>query len=92
MAEPEGSGHWETTDMSMAAWMRARGVDIVSIQKLPHSGRQFRFVFRDPENRCNDLALAFLNSDAHAFDTAMRALKKLCFGPNGVQQAGRGSR
>lgn len=78
---------WETTDMSLAAWMRAKGKRIVSIQRIEHRAKEFRFVFEDTERECSGFSLDFLNSDAHDFDTALRALKKMCFGPNGVRQA-----
>lgn len=73
--------------MSLAAWMRARGKRLLSIHKVPERRREFRFVFTDDEHECDGLALDFLNSDAHAFDTALRALKKMCFGPGGVRSA-----
>lgn len=73
--------------MSLAAWMRAKGKKIVSISKVPERRKEFRFVFHDNDGECDGLALDYLNSDAHAFDTALRALKKMCFGPNGVRSA-----
>jgi hypothetical protein len=81
------NGIWETTDMSLAAWMRARGKRLVSIHRVEKRRKEFRFLFKDDEAECDGLSLDFLNSDAHAFDTAIRALKKMCFGPNGVQSA-----
>lgn len=78
---------WQTTDMSLAAWMHARGKRIVSLQRIGDRRKEFRFVFRDVEQECDSLALDFLNSDAHAFDTALRTLKKMCFGPDGVRAA-----
>jgi hypothetical protein len=73
--------------MSLAAWMRAKGKRILSISKVPERRREFRFVFTDEETECPGMALDFLNSDAHDFDTALRALKKMCFGPGGVRSA-----
>lgn len=84
--QPSGET-WETTDMSLAAWMRARGKRIVSMSRVENRRKEFRFVFDDAENECPGLALDFLNSDAHDFDTALRALKKMCFGPNGMRSA-----
>jgi len=80
-------GVWETTDMSLAAWMRAKGKRIISAQRTHERRKEFRFVFQDDEDECDGLALDFINSDAHAFDTALRALKKMCFGPNGMRGA-----
>lgn len=80
---------WETTDMSLAAWMRAQGKRLIKISRNEERRKEFRFVFedKDPNTPCDGLALDFLNSDAHAFDTALRALKKMCFGPGGVRNA-----
>lgn len=74
---------WETDDMSLAAWMRAQNIRLISIQRGERR-REFRFTFDDPDNKCSGHALDYLNSDAHAYDTALRALKKMCFGPCGV--------
>lgn len=82
-----GGDTWQTTDMSLAAWMHARGKRIISLQRIADRRKEFRFVFRDPEHECDALALDYLNSDAHAFDTALRTLKKMCFGPEGVRSA-----
>jgi len=71
--------------MALAAWMLAREKHIISVSKVPERRREFLFVFRDSEHECDALSMEFLNSDAHAFDTAMRALKKMCFGPNGLR-------
>ena len=85
MSKPDDNGVWITTDMSLAAWMKAKGKAIVAIHKVRRN--EFRFSFRDEEHECGSLALEFLNSDAHLFDTAARALKKMCFGPGGVKDA-----
>lgn len=87
MSTSDEKAIWITTDMSLAAWMRAKGKRIISVQRIAERRKEFRFVFRDPDNECDGLALDFLNSDAHAFDTALRALKKMCFGPNGMKEA-----
>lgn len=87
MSAAQDNAVWETTDMSLAAWMRAKGKRIISVQRVDNRRKEFRFVFRDNECECDNLALDFLNSEAHAFDTALRALKKMCFGPNGVRAA-----
>lgn len=81
MTQKESPGpSWKTTDMSLAAWMRARGKPIISLSRVEGRRNEFQFVFRDEEENCNELALDYLNSDAHAYDTALRALKKMCFG------------
>ena len=78
---------WETRDMSLAAWMHANNKRIVSLTRTHERRKEFIFVFRDKEQECPNLALDFLNSDAHRFDTALRSLKKMCFGPNGIRSA-----
>jgi hypothetical protein len=86
MAESSGET-WETTDMSMAAWLLARRRKLVSLSAIPERRKEFRFLFEDRDGQCGSIALEFLNSDAHSFDTSMRSLKKMCFGPNGVRSA-----
>jgi hypothetical protein len=76
---------WRTNDMSIAAWLRTKDVRIVKIEKNPERPKEFNFVFDDSKNSCDEIALEFLNSDAHKFDTAMRTLKKMCFGPSGIR-------
>lgn len=78
---------YQTTDMSIAAWLRAKGIRLVAVQRLPDRKREFAFTFHDPKRGCDDLALEFLNSDAYAFDTALRALKKMCFSPSEMTNA-----
>ena len=72
---------WSTTDMSMAAWMFQNGIKIASIEGLERRN-EFEFRFKDPEERCKELSIDFLNSEAHKFDQSMRTLKKMCFGRN----------
>jgi hypothetical protein len=83
----KANGVWETTDMSLAAWMRAKGKRIISVHKIEYRRNEFRFMFEDKKSECSGLALDFLNSDAHDFDTALRSLKKMCFGPLGIKEA-----
>ena len=87
MSAADEDSTWETTDMSLAAWMRAQGKRVLAVHRTHERRKEFRFIFKDEDSECDGLALDFLNSDAHAFDTALRALKKMCFGPNGLKSA-----
>ena len=78
---------WETTDMSLAAWMLAQKKTLAAVHRLSANGRDFRFVFDDDGQDCDSLALDFINSDAHSYDVAMRGLKKMLFGPSGIVNA-----
>jgi hypothetical protein len=83
---------WETTDMSVAAWLLANKVRILAVRALPERRREFRFTFDDDEGKCEPLSLSYLSSEAYAFDTAMRSLKKMCFGPGAQARTSNHSR
>lgn len=73
---------WSTRDLALAAFCLEHGLEVV---RATRRGREFEFLFRDPEGRANALAIQFANSPEARFDAAMRALKKLCHrGSNGA--------
>lgn len=77
--------------MSTAAYLHMMGVELLSARRL--ADRDFEFWFADPDNKIEDLRVAFANSEAARFDASQRALKKLVLengGGNG--RTGRGER
>lgn len=77
-AVPESEGRrqvWSTRDLALAAFCLEHGLEVV---RATRRGREFEFLFRDPDSRGDELAVAFANSPEARFDAAMRALKKLC--------------
>jgi len=79
---PERARVWSTRDLALAAFCLEHGLEVV---RASRRGREFEFLFRDPEGRADGLAVQFANSPEARFDAAMRALKKLCHrGSNGA--------
>jgi len=73
---------WSTRDLALAAFCLEHGLEVV---RASRRGREFEFLFRDPDGRADTLAIQFANSPEARFDAAMRALKKLCHrGSNGA--------
>ncbi len=66
---------WQTRDLALASFCLQHGLEIL---KATRRGKEFEFVFRDPDNQAADLNVQFANSAEARFDAAMRALKKLC--------------
>jgi len=77
----EGARVWSTRDLALAAFCLEHGLEVV---RASRRGREFEFLFRDPDSRADALAIQFANSPEARFDAAMRALKKLCHRDNGA--------
>ncbi len=65
-----------TSDLGIAAYLKLKGVRLLECKRVD-SGR-FHFVFEDPD-KCQQLALEFLESDFCKYDNITRNLKKLLF-------------
>jgi hypothetical protein len=63
-----------TTDLSLAAFLKLRGLKLLSATK-EGTGR-FQFVFQD-DGSADALALEFTNGEFSAYDANLRALKKM---------------
>lgn len=66
---------WSTRDLALAAFCLEHGLEIV---RATRRGKEYEFLFRDPEHQANELSIRFANSPEARFDAAMRAIKKLC--------------
>ncbi len=69
------NGLRETRDLALAAYWKMRGLVIV---RATRRGKEFEFLFHDPDGRADELAMEFANSEAQRFDNEVRAIKKLC--------------
>ena len=69
-----------TRDLPLAAWMKMKGLRIVSAAR--RGRHEFAFAFADPDQRWDDLEVEFTNSESRLFDDSMRSIKKLA-GKNG---------
>ena len=69
--------HCKVTSMSQAAYFITRGLKLVSGKKKPGNPKEFVFVFEDPKNCIEQLAMDFLSSESRAFDHAVRDLRAL---------------
>ena len=68
-----------TSDIALAAYALMAGLHLVGGEESAQRGKlEYVFVFNDPGNQWDTLALAYSNSDCNRFDAAMRTLKKLC--------------
>ncbi len=68
---------YSTSDLSLAAFLLMRGLQLKSAEKTS-SGR-FNFVFSDPDGKGKLLSLEFLNSDFSKYDNHVRNLKKVIY-------------
>jgi len=64
---------YTTSDLSLAAFLRLRGVKLINAIKAGTG--KFSFEFPDPE-QCEMLAIEFANSEFAAYDANLRSLKK----------------
>jgi len=62
-----------TTDLSLAAFLKLRGLRLLSASK--HSTGRFEFVF-DDDGTADSLSIDFANSEFSSYDANLRSLKK----------------
>ena len=67
---------YSTSDLGIAAYIKLKGVRLVECKRLDNG--RFYFSFEEPE-RCESLAIEFLESDFCRYDNITRNLKKLLF-------------
>lgn len=66
---------YRTSDLSIAAFLKTRGLKLTSAYK--ESSGKFNFEFDDPQSMANSLVVEFANSELSLFDANLRALKKM---------------
>tara|TARA_B100000214_G_C23410784_1_gene375886 strand:- start:162 stop:422 length:261 start_codon:yes stop_codon:yes gene_type:complete len=75
--EKSNMKHYQTSDLSLAGFLLLKGLKLLKAER-EKSGR-FIFLFDDPDDKCKNLALAFLNSDFSEYDNHIRNLKKIIY-------------
>lgn len=68
----------KTRDLALATYMKLKGLPVVRATR--RNRHDFEFLFRDPDNRWDELTIEFVNSDCRRYDDEMRSLKKLASG------------
>ena len=68
---------YSTPDLSIAAFLLMKGVRLIRAERLK-SGK-FNFTFDDPDQKCQNLSLEFLNSEFSDYDNHVRNLKRMIY-------------
>jgi hypothetical protein len=68
---------FKTSDLSLAAFLTMKGLNILSC--LKNSSGKFEFIFEDPEGKAPGLSMNYLSSDFCKFDNHVRTLKKMLY-------------
>lgn len=66
---------YRTSDIALAAYLKLKGLRLVTCSREA----KFNFVFEDPDNMADQLAIDFINSDMRKYDDEMRSLKKIIY-------------
>jgi hypothetical protein len=78
--QSSGSGRADVYDLDFAAYLLLRNVPLAEATR---SGREFTFVFQDPEGLIAKLSVEYMNSESARFADAVRRLKKVVFSQPG---------
>jgi hypothetical protein len=68
---------FQTSDIAIAAYVMMMGLRLESATRS-QTGR-FKFVFLDPDDQGNQLAVDYVNSESAKFDAHMKNLKNILF-------------
>jgi hypothetical protein len=68
---------FETSDLSLAAFLVMKGFELKTAQKL-NSGK-FLFIIDDKNNEAKKVAMEYINSDFCKFDNNIRSIKKIIY-------------
>ena len=68
---------FETSDIGVAAYIMMKGLKLKSATR-EKNGR-FKFVFNDPKNIGQSLAVDFVNSESALFDAHIKNLKNILY-------------
>lgn len=71
------SNNYRTSDIAISAYLMMKGYTLVSAGKSA-SGK-YNFLFDDPDDTAEKVALEYLNSDFSKFDNYLRNLKKIIY-------------
>ncbi len=70
-------GLFRTKDLALATFVKMHGLKVT---KATRQGRDYEFLFADPDGTAEKLRYLFANSDCQKFDYEMRTLKILTSG------------
>lgn len=68
---------YTTSEIPVAAYLRMKGIKLVSATK--DSVGKFVFKFDDSTSECQSLVLDFFNGDFCTFDSHLKSLKKMIY-------------
>ena len=68
---------FNTSDLSLAAYLSMMGLKILKTEK--DQNNKFNFVFEDPSFLAPSYAVSFLNSEFTKYDNHLRNLKKMLY-------------
>lgn len=66
-----------TSELSLAAYLKMRGVKLIKAGKTPTG--KFEFIFDDTPGVCANHFVDFLNSEFSTYDAALKSLKKMIY-------------
>ena len=66
-----------TSEISLAAYLRMKGVKLASASKS-QSGK-FEFIFDDKNSECANHFIDFLNGEFNTYDSHLKSLKKMIY-------------
>jgi hypothetical protein len=69
------SNNFITNDLSVAAFLLAKGYKIIKAEK--EIGGKFYFEIDDHDNRAHDVSLMFLSSECFSYDGYVRMLRSM---------------
>lgn len=68
---------YTTSELSLAAYLKMKGVRLISAGKT-NTGK-FEFIFDDSQQVCANHFVDFLNSEFSTYDSALKSLKKMLY-------------
>ena len=68
---------YKTSELALAAYLKMRGVRLISAGKA--SSGKFEFVFDDKKGECATHFVDFLNGEFSTYDAALKSLKKMIY-------------
>ena len=66
---------YATSDIALAAYLKLKGLILIEYNR----NDKFNFVFEDPEELAESLAMNFVNSEIRKYDDEIRSLKKIIY-------------
>jgi len=71
------SSTYKTSDLALASYLMMKELRLISASRV--QGGRFEFIFDDPDQRAQSLAVEYVNSDFCRFDNHVRNLKKIIY-------------